>query len=74
MWKILRDKYMVIVRRYVFNFVDTVHHVDMKLCTCITHILRDTVMELMRLLDPKGVVLRRSRRLQRRVYTSKVIF
>jgi len=34
-------------------------------------ICRDTVMEVMRQLDPAGVQLRRSHRLERRVYWSK---
>lgn len=46
MWKLLRDKYHLIVKR-------------------------DTVMSVMRHIDPLGVELRRSRKLARRVYLSK---
>ena len=40
----------------------------------MVHACRDTVMELMRQLDPTGVVARQNHRLTRRVYFSKVYY
>ena len=65
MWKCLRDKYNLIVVRFGIHFV-------IIMPIPIPLIIRDTVMQVLRVLDPEGVRLRRSRRLKRRVYTSKV--
>ena len=40
--------------------------------TLVVNLLRDTVMHLMRALDPEGVEQRKSRRLKRRLYNCKV--
>jgi hypothetical protein len=59
--RLLASQYNTIVRRYdgSFNFVK--------------FIFRDTVMRLLRELDPEGVIQRKGRRLKRRSY-SHIVF
>ena len=67
MWKMLRDKYGVLCKRCVY--ITLVLLLAYMPPTCD----RDTVMLLMKELDPHGVDLRRSRKLCRRVYYNKVV-
>lgn len=42
-------------------------------CSFCPFVIRDAVMRLMREVDPEGAQQRRTRRLRRRIYTSKVV-
>ena len=64
-WKILREKYGMVVRRYVC--------IPYKKCGIkLDNNERDTVMRLLKTVDPHGVFLRSKRKLKRRTYHTKV--
>lgn len=65
MWKCLRDKYNLIVRRYCIPFYIFTYW-------WLYAPYRDTVMQVLRELNPEGTSLRASHRLKRRMYYSKV--
>ena len=85
-WRILRQRYSIIVRRYIAAqciscsiVVPQASHMCkyllkvnlIDLLECI-HTSRDTVMRVLSNLDPEGVNQRARRRLKRRAYRSKV--
>ena len=67
MWKVLREKYHLLVKRLLKNYT-MILFTD---CTAFM-VIRNTVMMLLGQLDREGVAQRCSRRLHRRVYFSTV--
>ena len=64
MWKILREKYVVNVKRHEVK--------RQRGCGLLFNPIRCTVMVLLREMNPSSVRRRGARQMKRRVYTSKV--
>lgn len=65
LWKHLRDKYRVFVSRYS-NVSITINYSLIIAC-------RDTVIKILREVNPVGVSLRAKKQFKRRIYTHKVL-
>ena len=63
MWSRLNLTHGLSVRRLVFSYIRNVHYCN----------IRDTAMMMLSVMDPDGTESRRTRRLRRRVYRSKVL-
>ena len=69
-WKILRDRYSIIVPRYVCHYISMI--CDSRPMAIFGNVFSIVIQKALKLLDPEGVEDRKRRRLKRRSYFSKV--